>query len=216
MIGSSEAVCKIVDGIQSKKVRVEMISSFVGPVTETDVGTAKAFSGSSTTGARVSPVLAKILAFNLSTPRSILKLAKREAVDLQQFSVIYRLTDYIKQEMLSLLPAEYGERQVGSASVLQLFFFDGDRKVAGCRVDDGALQKSNERLADKDRFFVRLTRGGKPVYEGRIHSMRHVKQEITSAGKGMECGVVLDGRFDEILPGDRLLCYERHLLERNL
>lgn len=133
---------------------------------------------------------------------------------MQRFNIIYRLSDYITQELLSLVPVEYGEKQVGSASVLQVFCFDADRRVAGCRVDEGALQRSSERVGEKDRFFARLLRDGKSLYEGRIQSMRHVKKEINSAGKGLECGVVLDGRFENILPGDRLVSYERHLLER--
>ena len=196
VIGSQEAVATIVRGIASQKVRINVISSGVGPATETDIRNAKA-------------TKAHLLLFGLQTPRAMQRLAQKEGVILQEFDIIYRLADYLAEAMAALLPAEIREKPVGTAAVLQLFSYDSTAQVAGCRIDDGTIYRSRDRIGDTEKYAIQLRRGDAAIWTGRIQTMRHLKKEIASAGKGMECGVILENCQEDIRPGDKLVCIER-------
>ncbi|PJF19766.1 Translation initiation factor IF-2 [Paramicrosporidium saccamoebae] len=132
VIGSQEAVAKVLDEIKSSKASIKVCSNTVGPLTETDLNNA------------------------------------------------------------STMDVQHSEKRIGEATVLQLFSFEKSEHIAGCRVDDGQLLRSREKLGDVDRHFVQLVRNEKVIWTGRIATMRHVKKEISSAGKGMECGILLE------------------------
>lgn len=215
VIGSCEAISKTIEGIKSEKVQINLISSSVGPVVETDIKNAKVMNGitSLLIGRSSNFLLAKILAFGLKTPRNLLRLAQKEGVELQEFNIIYRLADYITDSLIGLLPVQISEKSIGLASVAQVFLLDKKEQVAGCRVEDGTILRSRERLNDSDRHFIQLVRNDKILWTGRIETMRHLKKEITSAGKGMDCGIILEGCTETILPGDKILCIERSPLK---
>lgn len=204
VIGSQEAITKVLEPLgRSTKVKLQLIGNVVGPLNEGDIRLAKV------TGAR-------LICFNLRTSRPLIKAAARERVPLSEYNIIYRLAEAVEEELLALVPAEYQEARIGLASILQVFFLDGSQPVAGCRVDEGNLIKSKERLGSTDRYVLQLVREGKVLWTGRIQSMRHLKKEITSAGNGMECGVILEDCSERILPGDQLICIERTLTKPSL
>lgn len=204
VIGSQEAIAKVLEPLgRSNKVKLQLIGNLVGPLNESDIRLAKI------AGAR-------LICFNLRTPRSLAKAAVREGVLLNEYDIIYRLAEAVEEELLALVPAEYQETRVGSAKILQVFFMDGSQPVAGCRVDEGNLIKSKERLGSTDRYVLQLVREGEIIWTGCIQSMRHLKKEITSAGNGMECGVILEDCREHLLPGDQLVCIERTIIRSSL
>jgi translation initiation factor IF-2 len=143
-------------------------------------------------------------------------MAQSKGIKLAEFNIIYRLTDHITEALISLLPVQHSEKRVGEATVLQIFSFEKSEQIAGCRVDDGQLLRSREKLGEVDRHFIQLFRNEKTIWTGRIATMRHVKKEIPSAGKGMECGILLEECTVNILPGDKLMCFEREIVAPSL
>lgn len=149
----------------------------------------------------------------------MIRLAERESVQIAEFDIIYRLSEYVTQELTALLPIELDEKRIGSAAVLQLFTLGKAETVIGCRVDDGTIFRSREILAPNvPRYSIRVLRGGKPVWKGQIASMRHLKKEITMAGKGMECGIILDNPSSVpfVLPADVIECIEKSIIKPSL
>lgn len=205
VIGSQEAIAKVLEPLGgSTKVKLQLVGNTVGPLSEGDIRLAK------TVGAH-------LICFNLRTPRSLVKIASRERVRLNEYDIIYRLAEAVEEDLLALVPAEHQETRVGQARVLQVFFLDGgSQAVAGCRVDDGTLVRSKERVGAADRHVLRLVREGAIIWSGRIQSMRHLKKEISSAGNGTECGVILEDCKEGVLPGDQLICIERTLVKPTL
>lgn len=230
VIGSQEAIDKVIEEIASEKVRVNIISNTVGPVTENDIKNAKYTN-------------AKLFTFGLKTPKMLIRLAQKESVDFREFSIIYRFVDHLNEALLSLLPDEIQEKAVGNAAVLQLFSFDKLEQVIGCRVDDGVIYKSREgivntersckdtttdklhraintdkphRVTSTDKYAIQLARESKILWTGRISTMRHLKKDILNAGKGLECGIILENCPVPVIPGDRLICIERTAIRPNL
>lgn len=145
------------------------------------------------------------------------RLAEREGVRMAEFSIIYRLGEYVAHELIRLLPPTLEEKKIGTATVLQLFTLSKSDTVVGCRVDDGTILRSRETIGDDTpRYAARLVRSGRPLWTGPILSMRHLKKEIVSAGKGMECGIILADSTLSILPGDAIECIERSLVPPSL
>lgn len=137
-------------------------------------------------------------------------MAAKEGVEFVEFNIIYRLGEYISEAMISLLPTQYSNKSIGSATVLQTFSFEKNNQIAGCRVDEGQLLKSREAFPNgTDKYLIQLIRDQKTLWTGRIDTMRHVKKEIITAGKGMECGVVLEECTEPIQTNDRISCFER-------
>ena len=109
------------------------------------------------------------------------------------------------------------EQPLGMAVILQLFTLDNGEIVLGCRVDEGTIIRSREQIIpNTDLHLVRLKRNQADLWVGRIATMRHLKREISSAGKGLECGIILDGCTVPLLPGDTLHCLERKVLKPSL
>lgn len=205
VVGSQDAVTKVLTDIKSKKVRLDIVSVGVGAVTESDVKAALA-------------ARASILTFNLKTPRAIMKVAQADKVSISDFNIIYRLAEHVEASLAALLPQELGEKIVGKASILQVFNIDGAAPVAGCRVEDGNIYRSSERLPDskKDKYTVKLMRADKVIWEGRIETMKHLKRDIPSANKGLECGIVLADCSIPFQTGDVLVCFENFPLPAKL
>ena len=205
VVGSHEAIATIVEGISSEKVSANIISNTVGPLTETDIRTAK-ITGS------------KLILFNLRTPKMLLKVAEKEGVSCKEFNIIYRISDYIIEQLIALIPPQIIETRMGLAKVLKVFFVDDGRQpVAGCQIEDGTILKSREQIKPGiERTSIELQRSDKAVWKGRIASMRHLKKELDSASKGLECGIILDGCREHILPGDHIVCLERSIAKSSL
>lgn len=183
-MGSLEALEKVLSEIPQSKCRLSIIGSGVGTVTPSDVEHAKA-------------TRSTIVAFNTTVERAC-KIPR--ALSLLKHRVIYHLVDELKSKMIKLIPPVYKEETLGRAKVLQVFSIDGrsDDIVAGCMVVEGSVarnpttSKSAEGLPPPE-IKVTLSRGPEKIKEYiRIKSMRHLKKEISSAGKGMECGILIE------------------------
>ncbi|XP_030370264.1 translation initiation factor IF-2, mitochondrial isoform X2 [Scaptodrosophila lebanonensis] len=186
--GSVEAILDVLETYNSNdRCRLDIVHYGVGNVTEGDLELAKAFN-------------AVIYAFSVETPQ--IKATKE--VNVRTYNVIYRLIDDLKEQLSSKLPPVEVEEVLGEANVLQQFFINEGRKevpVAGCRCTKGVLKKSQK---------FRLLRNGEVIYDGALESMRHLKNEVESIKKDVECGLrFLDNKVIP-QPGDTMICYTTH------
>ncbi|KPJ17703.1 Translation initiation factor IF-2, mitochondrial, partial [Papilio machaon] len=187
--GSVEAILDILETYdEHERVRLDLVHYGVGHVTPNDIEIAKAFN-------------AVIYAFNVECPTTVSAEARRCAVTVISHNVIYRLVDDIKQQISSRIPKRQEEEIIGEASVLQQFVVsEGKRRVpvAGCRCVRGTLAR---------HALYRITRNGQVLYEGKLASMKHLKEEVTTIKRDMECGLRFDTEF-EVEAGDTVTCYK--------
>ncbi|XP_034661170.1 translation initiation factor IF-2, mitochondrial [Drosophila subobscura] len=187
--GSVEAILDVLETYSSNEIcRLDIVHYGVGNVTEGDLELAKAFD-------------AIIYAFAVETPQ--LKAAKD--VTVRSYNIIYRLIDDLKEQLSSKLPPVEVEEVLGEANVLQSFIINEGRKevpVAGCRCTKGVLKKAQK---------FRLVRDGEVVYDGQLESMRHLKNEVDSIKKDVECGLRFRDAKVLAQAGDILQCYTTHM-----
>lgn len=188
--GSAEAIEGALQGIGNKIATSKITQTGVGDVTETDVMMAKTAN-------------ATIVAFSVAVPRSIQNLAAQNGVPILESKIIYKLMDDVRDRVRALLPPIVETKVTGEANVSQIFEIQMKdktvKKVAGCRVSNGLLEKSKH---------ARVIRNGKPIFEGMLDTMRHLKKDVTEARKGTECGISLAG-FDDLREGDMIQMFER-------
>ena len=177
--GSVEALTKTLNDLPSDKVKTRVIHAGSGAITETDVLLASASN-------------AIIIGYNVRPDRSAQELADKEKVDLRLHSVIYDITNEIKNAMVGLLEPESKEVYLGRAEVRQLFKVPKVGAVAGCSVIDGKITRNAD---------VRLLRDNVVVFTGRILSLRRFKDDASEVAKGYECGIGL-ANFNDIKTGD--------------
>ncbi len=177
--GSVEAVAKTLTDLPSDKVKIKVIHSGVGAVTETDVLLASASN-------------AIIIAYNVRPERSAQELADKEKVDIRMHAVIYDITDEITKAMVGLLEPESKEVYLGRAEVRQVFKVPKIGSVAGCHVSDGIIKRSAE---------TRLLRDNVVVYTGKVDSLRRFKDDASEVKAGYECGIGL-ANFNDVKVGD--------------
>jgi len=183
--GSAEALKQALLELSTDKVKVEVISSGVGAITQTDVKTASAGE-------------AVIIGFNTKPVGKAGQIADAEKVPVYTFNVIYNALDKTRELMVGLLEPEYRERDQGEAEVRALFPIPKVGVVAGCRVTRGLIQRTHH---------VRVVRGGTVIHKGRISSLRVIKEDVKEVREGFECGIVIDS-FPEVEPGDILQAFE--------
>ncbi len=182
--GSVEVLRDILPPLSSEKVKVKIIHSATGNITESDVLLASASN-------------AVIIGYNVKSPQKILNLAKQEDVEIRSYKVIYQLTEDIQKALAGMLEPVEKEVYFGRAEIRRIFRIPKVGAVAGCYVVDGKITRSAQ---------VRVMRGGEAVYEGRIASLKRVKENAVEVRKDMECGIVLD-KFREIQEGDVIVAY---------
>lgn len=184
--GSVEAITDMLKEINTDKVGVEVLSSGVGQITEGDIRLAAA-SG------------AVIIAFNVRADSMVRDMARASGVDIRYHSVVYRITDEIKEILSGKLAPERKENFIGYADVIALFTVGKGIRVAGCRVSEGIIKKD---------AFVRLLRNNVVIYDGKIGEMRREKNEVKEvSGSGVEFGMSFD-KYNDLKEGDRVECYE--------
>ena len=183
--GSVEAISDMVKDIKTDKVGVEILSSGVGQITEGDIRLATA-SG------------AVIIAFNVRADSAVRDMARNNAVDIRYHSVVYRITDEIKEILSGKLAPEKRETFIGYADVIALFTVGKGVRVAGCRMTEGTIKKD---------AFVRLLRNNVVVYDGKIGQLRREKNEVKEVSGGVEFGMSFD-KYNDLKEGDRVECYE--------
>ena len=183
--GSVEAISDMLRGFNSEKAGVELLSAGVGQITEGDIRLATA-SG------------AVIIAFNVRADSAVRDMARNNGVDIRYHSVVYRITDEIKEILSGKLAPEKRENFIGYADVIALFTVGKGIKVAGCRVSEGVIKKS---------AMVRLLRNNVVIYDGKIGELRREKNEVSEVGVGVEFGMSFD-KYNDLKEGDRVECYE--------
>ena len=183
--GSVEAISDMLRGFNSDKAGVELLSAGVGQITEGDIRLATA-SG------------AVIIAFNVRADSAVRDMARNNGVDIRYHSVVYRITDEIKEILSGKLAPEKRENFIGYADVIALFTVGKGVRVAGCRVSEGVIKKS---------AFVRLLRNNVVIYDGKIGELRREKNEVSEVGVGVEFGMSFD-KYNDLKEGDRVECYE--------
>ncbi len=177
--GTAEVITEAIEKLSTDKVKVQVIRSGVGAITESDVLLATASD-------------AIIVGFNVRPERSAAELAEREKIDIRLHTVIYELTDEIKRAMAGLLEPVYKEVFQGRAEVREIFRISKVGTVAGCYVQEGFIRRDSQ---------VRLLRDNVVVYTGKVASLKRFKDDASEVKAGFECGVALEN-FNDIKPGD--------------
>ncbi|RBW61157.1 translation initiation factor IF-2 [Ruegeria sp. A3M17] len=191
--GSAEAIVQAMEKIGNDEVRVRVLHSGVGAITETDVGLAEA-SG------------APILGFNVRANASARNTANQKGVEIRYYSVIYDLVDDVKAAASGLLSAEIREKFIGYAEIREVFKVTGVGKVAGCLVTEGVARRS---------AGVRLLRDNVVIHEGTLKTLKRFKDEVAEVQSGQECGMAFEN-YDDIRAGDVIEIFEREEVTRTL
>ncbi len=178
--GSVESLVGQLERLSTDKVRVRIIHSAAGTVTENDVLLAEASK-------------ATIIGFHTKAEKKTEELAREEGVDLRFHDIIYKVTEEIEQAMVGMLDATEKETVHGQAEVRQLFKI-GRTVIAGSFVTEGKVQKA---------FKVRVKRGEEVLFEGALKSLKRFKEDVSEVKNGLDCGIALDG-YDELKEGDLL------------
>ncbi|NBT32147.1 MAG: translation initiation factor IF-2, partial [Rhodobacteraceae bacterium] len=191
--GSAEAIVQAMEKIGNDEVRVRVIHSGVGAITETDIGLAEA-SG------------CPVIGFNVRANASARNSANQKGVEVRYYSVIYDLVDDVKKAASGLLSAEVREKFIGYATIKEVFKVSNVGKVAGCLVTEGVARRS---------AGVRLLRDNVVVHEGTLKTLKRFKDEVAEVQSGQECGMAFEN-YDDIRPADVIEIFEREEIERSL
>ena len=183
--GSVEAITDMLKEINTDKAGVEILSSGVGQITEGDIRLATASN-------------AVIIAFNVRADSAVRDMARNNGVDIRYHSVVYRITDEIKDILSGKLAPERKENFIGYADVIALFTVGKGIRVAGCRMSEGTIKKD---------AFVRLLRDNVVIYDGKIGQLRREKNEVKEVSGGVEFGMSFE-KYNDLKEGDRVECYE--------
>jgi translation initiation factor IF-2 len=191
--GSAEAIVQAMAKIGNDEVRVRVLHSGVGAITESDIGLAEA-SG------------APVIGFNVRANASARNSANQKGVEIRYYSVIYDLVDDVKKAASGLLSNEVREKFIGYATIKEVFKVSGVGKVAGCLVTEGVARRS---------AGVRLLREDVVVHEGTLKTLKRFKDEVAEVQSGQECGMAFENHED-MRPGDVIEIFEREEVVRNL
>jgi translation initiation factor IF-2 len=182
--GSVEAIKKAILAIESEKVDCQFITAAAGPITESDI----AFASSSD---------AIIMGFNVKVEAKAVKSAKAAGVEIKLYSIVYELIDQVREAMLGLLEPLTRETVIGHAECRQVFKVNKG-KAAGSFVTDGKIHR---------KAHARVIRGGIPVFDGKMSTLRRFHEEVEEVRTNFECGIRL-GEFNEYQEGDIIECYK--------
>jgi translation initiation factor IF-2 len=191
--GSAEAIVQALEKIGNDEVRVRVLHSGVGAITESDIGLAEA-SG------------APVIGFNVRANAPARQSANQKGVEIRYYSIIYDLMDDIKAAASGLLSAEIREKFIGYAKIMEVFKVTGVGKVAGCQVTEGVARRS---------AGVRLLRDDVVIHEGTLKTLKRFKDEVAEVPSGQECGMAFE-RYEDIRVDDVIEIFEREEIVRTL
>ena len=191
--GSLEAIVEALGQIKSEKVGLHIIGTGTGNVSLTDVKSAAAGK-------------AAIVGFDIGCDSGVQGQARHDGVKINSFRIIYELIDHVKNSMLDLLPPEYKEVVLGHAAVKAIYDIGKLGRIAGSQMLDG-------KLVAKERF--RILRGKECVWDGKVQTLRHFKDEVKEVTGQQECGVCFAG-YEGFETGDTIECYQMEELPRSL
>ena len=183
--GSAEALKDALGRLTTEQVKVDVISSGVGGITESDVNLAKA-------GGAI------IVGFHVRPAGKAAQLAEQEQVDIKLYEIIYEALDDVKKAMAGLLAPVKREKALGKAEVRQVFAIPKVGTIAGCSVTEGMIKRSAQ---------VRLVRDSVQVYAGKLGSLRRFKDDVREVQQGYECGIGIEN-FNDMKVGDVIEAYE--------
>jgi translation initiation factor IF-2 len=187
--GSVEVLNETLRKLSTEQVKVNILHASVGAISTNDVLLASASD-------------AIIVGFNIRPERSAAELAEKEGVDIRLHTVIYNLTDEIKAAMTGLLDPKFQEVFQGRAEVRNMFKVPKAGVIAGCMVVDGVIPRS---------ATLRLLRDNRVIYEGKVGSLRHFKNDVSEVRQGFECGIGIE-RFQDIKVGDVIEAFKTEKL----
>jgi translation initiation factor IF-2 len=191
--GSSEAIVQAMEKVGNDEVRVRVLHSGVGAITESDVTLAEA-SG------------APIIGFNVRANAPARNSANQKGVEIRYYSIIYDLVDDVKAAASGLLSAEIKETFIGYASIKEVFKISGTGKIAGCEVTEGVARRD---------AGVRLLRDNVVIHEGKLKTLKRFKDEVKEVQGGQECGMAFEN-YEDIREGDVIEIFETEEIERKL
>ena len=183
--GSLEAIVNGVEKFKNDEIKLKIIHKGIGAINESDIALGTASENTIVVG------------FNVKPNNLAKNLAKRDNIDIKFFTVIYELLDYIKDTMSGLLVPDKKEVVNGKAKIKEIFKMSKIGKIAGCEVIEGKIKKNAN---------IRLLRDDQIIYEGKLNSLKKVKEEIAEVKKGNDCGIVLDN-FQDIKQNDIIESY---------
>jgi translation initiation factor IF-2 len=191
--GSVEVLADSLQRMSTEKVRVRVLHSGVGAITESDILLASASN-------------AVVIGFNVRPERKAQELADQEKVEVRIHSIIYELQDEMTKAMFGLLEPVFKEVYAGRAEVLNVFKITKVGQIAGCSVRDGLIKRDNQ---------VRVLRDGAEVWKGKIASLKRFKDDVSEVRMGMECGIDL-GSFKDVRVGDLIEAFTTEKLAAEL
>ena len=193
--GSVEAIVGSLEKMSTEEVRVKVLHTGVGGITESDVILA---------GATGSPVFG----FNVRAPKKVREEAEKEGVEIRYYSVIYDLIDDVKGVLSGMLDPELRETFLGNAEILEVFSItrDDKKKVAGCRVTEGQVKRGAK---------VRLVRDDTVIHEGELSQLKRFKDDVQEVPMGQECGMSF-ANYEDLKVGDVIECFSVEKVARTL
>jgi len=191
--GSVEAIISSLEKMGTDEVKVRVLHSGVGGINESDVGLAQASN-------------AFIVGFYVRANAQARELAQREKIDIRYYSIIYNLTDDVKDMLSGMLTPERRETFLGNAEVLEVFNISKLGKVAGCRVSEGVVKRGAS---------VRLLRDSIVIHEGKLSTLKRFKEDAGEVRDGMECGMSFEN-YQDIRGGDIIECFDVEQVNRSL
>jgi translation initiation factor IF-2 len=197
--GSVQAVRDSLLQLGNDEVRVRVLTTGVGPISDNDVLLAASDKDQEIKNSLV-------VGFNVGTSGGADKKAEQEHVQIKTFSIIYELIDAVKLAMLALLPPIYEEVNIGKAEVRALFRLPGGRSIAGCYVTDGLIRRNSK---------ARLFRGKDLLFTGDVDTLKRFKDDVREVQNGYECGLTLRD-FNALAEGDTLEIFEMREVPREL
>jgi len=188
--GSLEVLSDVIPPLSTEKVKIKIISGGTGNITEADVLLASASK-------------AIIVGYNVKPAPKIEDLAKKEEVEIRTYKIIYQLTDDLKKAVIGLLEPVIKETYLGRAEVRKVFQIPKVGAIAGCYVQDGRITRNAE---------ARVLRGREVLHQGRITSLKRLKENVTEVKKDYECGIGVGG-FNGFQPGDTIEAFIREKVQ---
>lgn len=191
--GSVEAIADSLRKLSTDEVKVNIVGTGVGGITETDAVLAAASN-------------AIILGFNVRADASARRTVENEHLDLRYYSIIYQLIDEVKQAMSGMLAPEFKQEIIGLAEVRDVFKSPKLGAIAGCMVTEGVIKRSNP---------IRVLRDNVVIYEGELESLRRFKDDVQEVRNGYECGIGVKN-YNDVRAGDQIEVFEIVEVKRSL
>ncbi|MDO8685014.1 MAG: translation initiation factor IF-2 [Armatimonadota bacterium] len=191
--GSLEAVRQSMEQLGTEEVRVRIIHSGVGSISESDILLASASN-------------AIVIGFNVKVLPEAQRAAELEKIEVRVYQVIYVLLNDVEAAMVGMLEPVFEEVELGKVEVRKLFRLPGGGSIAGSYVTEGKIQRGSE---------IRVLRNGEVVYTGKLDSLRHIKEDVREMAAGFECGIMSDN-FKDFQVGDIVEAFTRKQIARAL